>query len=353
MLRRVFGEEKASGVRDTVSVNGAAFHVQMLIHEARLNVETGSSDSDYFNAIQVAINVYLLDLDHLLDKYKTYKTGDQCVLPDVGIDESLLKYSGTDSNAVLQAYSNEMVNQRSDDQCFLPDVGIDESLLKYSGTDSNTALQAYSNEMVNLVPGFISSLGSALGAFTAVPNALGLGALLISMIMELALKGTGEQSESSYSMLRRVFGEEKASSVRDTLSECLRRHRMFIQNEDRLKGELRRLEQQLSNHLTILKNSLLLDQQMSTRGFKIWVNGAAFHVQMLIHEARLNIETGSSDSDYFNAIQVAINLRSLTTGPEQNMSAAGKWVTTEKLLDEQEGGGGVNRLSESEEEYEL
>ncbi|KAK1902156.1 30S ribosomal protein S3 chloroplastic [Dissostichus eleginoides] len=215
---------------------------------------------------------------------------------------------GGPSHEDLMTYAVELYQKRSDDQCFLPDVGIDESLLKYSGTDSNTALQAYSNEMVNLVPGFISSLGSALGAFTAVPNALGLGALLISMIMELALKGTGEQSESSYSMLRRVFGEEKASSVRDTLSECLRRHRMFIQNEDRLKGELRRLEQQLSNHLTILKNSLLLDQQMSTRGFKIWVNGAAFHVQMLIHEARLNIETGSSDSDYFNAIQVAINL---------------------------------------------
>ncbi|KAK1901255.1 Dihydroxy-acid dehydratase [Dissostichus eleginoides] len=114
------------------------------------------------------------------------------------------------------------------DQCVLPDVGIDESLLKYSGYRCT--------------------------------------------------------KESSYSMLRRVFGEEKASGVRDTVSECLRRH------------------------LTILKNSLLLDQQMSTRGFKIWVNGAAFHVQMLIHEARLNVETGSSDSDYFNAIQVAINV---------------------------------------------
>ncbi|KAI9540617.1 hypothetical protein NQZ68_038990 [Dissostichus eleginoides] len=46
------------------------------------------------------------------------------------------------------------------DQCVLPDVGIDESLLKYSGTDSNTALQAYSNEMVNLHQQFGFCFGS-------------------------------------------------------------------------------------------------------------------------------------------------------------------------------------------------
>ncbi|KAK1901019.1 Dihydroxy-acid dehydratase [Dissostichus eleginoides] len=49
-------------------------------------------------------------ITYVLEMYQK-TSGDQCVLPDVGIDESLLKYSGTDSNAVLQAYSNEMVNQ--------------------------------------------------------------------------------------------------------------------------------------------------------------------------------------------------------------------------------------------------
>ncbi|GLD71176.1 uncharacterized protein AKAME5_002249700 [Lates japonicus] len=72
------------------------------------------------------------------------------------------------------------------------------------------------------------------------------------------------------------------------MSEYLKRHRMFVTNEQRLREELRRLEGQLSGHLTILKNSLLYDGQMSSRGFKIWVNGASFHVQMLIHEARLD-----------------------------------------------------------------
>ncbi|XP_035858112.1 uncharacterized protein LOC116052806 [Sander lucioperca] len=191
----------------------------------------------------------------------------------------------------------------------LPDIGIDESLLKYSGTDSNAVLQVYSNETLSetLVPEYIEKLGSTLGALESVPNAVGLGALVISFIIEIIIKVNTQTSDYTYSMIRRVFGEEKASSVRDTMSEYLKRHRMFINNDQRLREELRRLEQQLSNHLTILANSLLHDGQMSSRGFKIWVNGAAFHVQMLIFEAQLNIQTGTPASGYVNSIEVAID----------------------------------------------
>ncbi|KAM7401531.1 hypothetical protein PAMP_016839 [Pampus punctatissimus] len=192
--------------------------------------------------------------------------------------------------------------------CVLPDVGIDESLLKYSGVNSNAALEAYSNELVNSVPDFIEKLGSSLGSFTSIPNAVGLGALVISMIMEITMKSSTQPSEDTYSMLRRVFGEEKASGVRDTMSEYLKRHRLFINNEQRLREEIRRLETQLSGHLTILRNSLLHDGQMSSRGFKIWVNGASFHLQMLIHEARLNVKAGKRESGYVESIQAAITL---------------------------------------------
>ncbi|XP_078105599.1 uncharacterized protein LOC144517375 isoform X2 [Sander vitreus] len=204
-----------------------------------------------------------------------------------------IEYSQEDyDNAALQIYDDVLQHQ----PCLLPDIGIDESLLKYSGSDSNAALQAYSNEVLSEtladeVPGYIEKVGSAFGSLTSVPNAVGLGALVISMIIEIIIKGDSQSSDHAYSLLRRVFGEEKASSVRDTMSEYLKRHRMFMNNDQRLREEIRRLEHQLSNHLTILRNSLLHDGQMSSRGFKIWVNGAAFHVQMLIHEARLNIQT--------------------------------------------------------------
>lgn len=192
--------------------------------------------------------------------------------------------------------------------CILPDVSIDDSLLKYSGTNSNTALQAYSNDLVNSVPGFIEKLGAGLGALTVVPNAVGLGALVISMIMEICTKSSTPTSDDSYSLLRRVFGEEKALGVRDTMSEYLKRHRLFIANDQRLVEELQRLEKQLSNQLTVLKNSLLYDGQMRSRGFKIWVNGASFHLQMMIHEARLNVKAGKQISDNVNSIKNGIDL---------------------------------------------
>ncbi|CAJ1051893.1 uncharacterized protein LOC125894812 isoform X2 [Xyrichtys novacula] len=191
--------------------------------------------------------------------------------------------------------------------CILPDVGVDESLLKYSGLDSNAVLQAFSKLQVGIVPGYVERLGSRLAPFTSVPNAVGLGALVLSMIMEICIKSL-PQTDKSYEMFRRVFGEEKASSVRDTMSEYLRRHRTFINDNERLKEELKRLEAQLSNHLTILRNSLLHDGQMSTRGFKIWVNGASFHIQMLLHEARLNIQAGKHQSEYVHTITAAIDL---------------------------------------------
>ncbi|KAK7135239.1 hypothetical protein R3I94_014025 [Phoxinus phoxinus] len=192
--------------------------------------------------------------------------------------------------------------------CLLPDVGIDESLLNYSGSGSNAVLKAFSTEMLNTVPGYTRLIASAFGPMTLVPNAVGLGALVISMLIEIAIKSR-TQNVDTYGLLRRVFGEEKASKVRDTMSEYLKRHRVYIDNDQRLRGEIRRLEQQLSNHLTALRNSLLQDGQMSSRGLKMWVNGAAFHVQMLIHEARLDFKAGKPSSDYdVNAIKAAIDL---------------------------------------------
>ncbi|XP_035857734.1 uncharacterized protein LOC118495213 [Sander lucioperca] len=219
----------------------------------------------------------------------------------MGYDYSQEEYD----SAAVWVYEHILQNP-----CLIPDIGIDESLLKYSGTDSNYVLQAYSNEMLSetLVPEYMEKLGSAVGSLTSVSNAVGLGALVISMIIDIIIKSSTQPSDNTYSMLRRVFGEEKAVSVRDTMSEYLRRHRMYMNDDQQLQEEIRRLEQQLSNHLTILRNSLLLDGQMSSRGFKIWVNGAAFHVQMLIHEARLNIQTGTPASINVNAIKAAIDL---------------------------------------------
>ncbi|KAL7841260.1 hypothetical protein SRHO_G00249510 [Serrasalmus rhombeus] len=57
---------------------------------------------------------------------------------------------------------------------------------------------------------------------------------------------------------------------------------------DMLLEDTKRLEKQLSEK-TSLKNSMLHDNQMSTRSLKHWTNSAAFHLQMLIHVAQLEM----------------------------------------------------------------
>ncbi|XP_034442599.1 uncharacterized protein LOC117762187 [Hippoglossus hippoglossus] len=195
------------------------------------------------------------------------------------------------SQEEIEGFSVQYYNTALQDSCTLPDVGIDQSMLKYSGANSNAELQSFSNELINSVPGFVDRFGSLVAPLTLVPNAVGLGALVISMILEIIVKSS-TQTDGSYSMFRRVFAEEKGSSVRDTMTEYVRRHHTFMKNEQRLRLELNRLETQLSGHLTVLRNSLLFDGHMTSRGFKIWVNGAFFHLQMLIHEARLNHQAG-------------------------------------------------------------
>ncbi|KAG7494996.1 hypothetical protein JOB18_041748 [Solea senegalensis] len=215
----------------------------------------------------------------------------------MGGDQSLFDYD----QVSLRFYHTALRHE-----CLLPNVGIDDSLWKYSGLDSNAVLKEQSSLLTTL-PSYTQMLGTNLAALSSVPNAVGLGALVIALIIEVILKTNTNPNDQSYAMFRRVFGEEKASSVRDTISEYLMTHRAFMNNEQRLQTELRRLEGQLRGHLIILRNSLLYDRQMSSRGLKIWVNGASFQIQMLIHEARLKSHTGEDVSNHLTSIHNFIN----------------------------------------------
>ncbi|XP_033934295.1 uncharacterized protein [Pseudochaenichthys georgianus] len=133
-------------------------------------------------------------------------------------------------------------------------IGIDSSLLSYSGLNSTDVLVRYRDQLFNDeesldVPSAVERIGGALAGFTTVPNAVGLGALIISMILE----SIGEKTMGTAEMLQRVFADEKAK-----------------------------------------ENSMLVDGQMHSMLLKQWVNGAAFHTQMLIHQARLEGADGSS-----------------------------------------------------------
>lgn len=132
------------------------------------------------------------------------------------------------------------------------------------------------------------SLMEKLGALTPAPELAGLGALAIAIIIDIIIdNSSGPPEESTKEALRCVFAEEKASEVWDHIDECLKRCVMHINNTEELVGDIRRIEVQLSAAITRLKNSMVRDGHMTSEALKAWVNGAAFHIQVLIHLVRL------------------------------------------------------------------
>ena len=171
------------------------------------------------------------------------------------------------------------------------DVGIDETLLLYSGTQSLAVLSAFNsvlqNEAQHLIPDYVEKFGAALAGFAVIPHAVGVGALVISMIIQLAIKGSSTGKEGPANIPRRVFAEEKALEVRDLMDEYVKRYKMNLRDDRLLLDDTRRLEESLSLQLTRLKNSMLQEGHMNSRSLKHWANGAAFHTLMLIHMVRL------------------------------------------------------------------
>lgn len=193
-------------------------------------------------------------------------------------------------------------------------VGIDDSLLKYSAMGSTDMLNEYSSELLSdlkdQVPSYTEKIGEVLAGFSEVPNAVGIGALVISMILQfafIATKGSQDNKERPVDMLRRIFAEEKASEVRDLMEEYLKRYKMHLRADHLLVEDTRFLERSLSQQLTRLRNSMLTDGHMTSRAFKHWANGAAFHAQMLIHMARLQKKNPQSFNIAKSAARSAIN----------------------------------------------
>ncbi|XP_075939522.1 uncharacterized protein LOC142941117 [Anarhichas minor] len=132
---------------------------------------------------------------------------------------------------------------------------------------------------------WIKSLAGKLAGLTSVPALAGLGALAVAVFIDIVSFSPPE--ESTKAALRSVFADEKASEVWDQIDECLKRYVMHLHDNDELTSDIRRIECLLSVALTKLKNSMVRDRHMSSSALKAWVNGAAFHVQMLIHLVRL------------------------------------------------------------------
>ncbi|XP_039681465.1 uncharacterized protein LOC120574983 [Perca fluviatilis] len=170
-----------------------------------------------------------------------------------------------------------------------PDLRVNTTIVMFTGlSSSDTLTQHYKKRKMEgglVATGLIKSLLEIVGNMTPAPALAGLGTMAISIIIDSFYPSLPE--ESTKDALRSVFAEEKASEVWDQIDECLKRCVMHIKNDHELVTDIRRIEVQLSTALTKLKNSMVKDGHMSSQALKAWVNGAAFHVQMLIHLVRL------------------------------------------------------------------
>ncbi|XP_030263904.1 uncharacterized protein LOC115575761 [Sparus aurata] len=171
-----------------------------------------------------------------------------------------------------------------------PDLRVNETINMFTSLESSDNLtQHYERRKMETgghAADWTKSLMEKLGALTPAPELAGLGALAIAIIID-SINSSGPPEESTKEALRCVFAEEKASEVWDHIDECLKRCVMHINNTEELVGDIRRIEVQLSAAITRLKNSMVRDGHMTSEALKAWVNGAAFHIQVLIHLVRL------------------------------------------------------------------
>lgn len=169
------------------------------------------------------------------------------------------------------------------------DFRVDQNIEKFTSCSSTGSLrhhyQQRRQEESDDSADWIQTLTENFSMLTSVPELAGLGALAVAIFIDTS--SSSPPNRSTQEALRGVFAEEKVSKVWDLIDECLKRTMCFINQREELVTNIKQLERQLSAAITCLKNSMVNDGHLSTQSLKVWVNGAAFHLQMLIHLVRL------------------------------------------------------------------
>ncbi|XP_031703757.1 uncharacterized protein LOC116383800 [Anarrhichthys ocellatus] len=169
------------------------------------------------------------------------------------------------------------------------DMTVDKSVVIFTSLSASDGLRQHYEkrkmEAGDCAPDWIKSLAEKMAGLSSAPVLAGLGAFAVAVYIDTVFFSPPE--ESTKNALRSVFADEKASEVWDQIDECLKRCVMHLCDNNKLTGDIERIEYLLSAALTKLKNSMVRDGHMSSSALKAWVNGAAFHIQMLIHLVRL------------------------------------------------------------------
>lgn len=93
------------------------------------------------------------------------------------------------------------------------------SLQRFSGLNSAEELNNYRDHVLysgelNQVASIVREVGNVLGGLSKVPHAVRLGALIISLALDVVAKSLNKETMGTAEMLERVFAQEKAKEVR-------------------------------------------------------------------------------------------------------------------------------------------
>ncbi|XP_063759057.1 uncharacterized protein LOC134877481 [Eleginops maclovinus] len=167
-----------------------------------------------------------------------------------------------------------------------PDLRVNKSIARFFSLASSDHLrQLYEKRKMQADDEgcFIRGMTGVVVKVRSGPEVTGLGALGIALYIDNCASSPPE--DSTKEALRCVFAENTEMS--NLIVNCLLHCVLFATEKHNLRGKIDQSEGQLSTTLTRLKNSIVSDGHMSPEALKAWVNGAAFHIQMLIHLVRM------------------------------------------------------------------
>nr|XP_046270487.1 uncharacterized protein LOC124072823 [Scatophagus argus] len=151
------------------------------------------------------------------------------------------------------------------------DLRVGKSIKMFTGLSASDNLRQHCEKRKMEAADLVEKPGS----FTSSPELAGVGAPALAVFIDIVSFSPPE--EKTKEALRCVFAEEKASEVWDQIHECLKREQARAGE----RREAHRVPAERRHH------SMLRDGHMSSQALKAWVNGAAFHIQVLIHLVRL------------------------------------------------------------------
>lgn len=171
-------------------------------------------------------------------------------------------------------------------------LDLEQQFVKFLDVGSTGALTAYNqgvmaaSESLGKAPDYTRQMITLLGGLTTVPHAFGIGALFLSIFLDLALNSVKRDPDFE-SIFQKVFAQEKVSEIRDLMEVYRRRWKVTVGDTQRLVAETAEYERKLHEQLVRVRNSMLKDGQLNTRALQIWMHGAMLHVHMNIYLAAL------------------------------------------------------------------